>query len=136
MLDLSYLYEVSGNDPKYVYDIILLFLENVPDQIIKLEKLVNSDADLLVIQKQAHSLKSSVLFVKIRGLFDCFYGIEMLARQEIQNIQQKGSDRERETATRADMRVFIAKILKTYEEVTPLLQAETEKNDPLKATTA
>ncbi len=109
ILDLSYLYEVSSNDPKYVYDIISLFLENVPSQIAKLDSLISENAEWLVIQKQAHSLKSSVLFVKILGLYDGFYGIEMLARQQI---------------GREDMRFKMNSILETYRKAEPLLVEE------------
>ena len=112
VLDLSYLYEVSGNDPKYIYDIINLFLENVPGQLKKLEQLIGEGAEFLPIQKQAHSLKSSVLFVKISGLYDAFYGIEMLARQ---------------TTGREQMADKLAFILTTYNNALPLLDSEKEK---------
>jgi HPt (histidine-containing phosphotransfer) domain-containing protein len=109
LLDLSALNEVSSGDPKYVYDIICLFLDNVPAQIAKLDSLIAENADWLVIQKHSHGLKSSVLFVKIRGLYDHFYGIEMLARQ------QKG---------REEMRIRMDDILNIFREVMPLLEAE------------
>ena len=112
ILDLSYLYEVSSNDPKYIYDIICLFMDNVPGQIEKLDGLIADNAEWLVIQKQSHSLKSSVLFVKIKGLYDNFYGIEMLARQ------QNGRD---------EMRQRMDFIQTTFKEALPLLQAEKDK---------
>ena len=112
LLDLSYLYEVSSNDPKYIYDIISLFMDNVPTQVTKLDTLIASEAEWIVIQKQAHSLKSSVLFVKIRGLYDNFYGIEMLARQQ---------------GGREEMRKRMDFILATFNEAVPLLEAEKEK---------
>ena len=112
VLDLSYLYEVSGNDKKYIFDVVSLFLENVPAQLKKLEQMINEDAEWTLIQKQAHSLKSSVLFVKIRGLYDGFYGIEMLAKQ---------------TIGRDEMKKKLENILTIYSEALPLLNAELEK---------
>jgi hypothetical protein len=112
ILDLSYLYEISGNDPKYIYDIISLFLDNVPAQLAKLDQLIMDDAEWPVIQKQAHSLKSSVIFVKIKGLFDGFYGIEMLAKS------QSGRD---------EMRSKLGEIKSTYAIALPLLHAEKER---------
>ena len=116
VIDLSYLYEVSGNDPKYIYDIIGLFLDNVPTQLSRLEELVRGNAEWLPIQKQAHSLKSSVLFVKIRGLYDGFYGIEMLARQN---------------TGREQMIEKLDQIVATYAEALPLLLAEKSKCEQL-----
>ena len=117
LLDLSYLYEVSGNDPQYIYDIVNLFLDNVPGQLTKLEQLVRGDAEWLAIQKQAHSLKSSVLFVKIKGLYDSFYSIETLARQN---------------TGRDQMQQKLDSILITYKEAMPLLLAERDKCSPAK----
>ncbi len=112
ILDLSYLYEVSGDDPAYVYDILCLFLENVPLQLGKLEQYIRSEAEWSVIQKQAHALKSSVLFVKIKGLYDGFYSLEMAAKQN----------------TGRDMMVSkIDEILAIFAEALPLLHAEQEK---------
>jgi len=117
LVDFSYLYEVSSNDPKYIYDIVNLFLENFPGQLIKLEEVIRSQAEWIVIQKQAHSMKSSVLFVKIQGLFDSFYGIEMLARQ---------------TTGREQMLEKLESVLATYKLAYPVLIAERDKCNPNK----
>ena len=115
VLDLSYLYEVSGNESKYVYEIICLFLENVPSQLAKLEQFIKENAEFPIIQKQAHSLKSSVLFVKIEGLYNAFYEIETLARQN---------------TGREQMKEKLNKILATYQIAIPLLYAERDRCNP------
>jgi HPt (histidine-containing phosphotransfer) domain-containing protein len=82
LIDLSYLHELSGNDPGYIHEVIQLFLGTMPDGLQKLEDLVRNTQDKDAIYRQAHFLKSSVSIVKIRGMYENLASIEMLAKKD------------------------------------------------------
>jgi HPt (histidine-containing phosphotransfer) domain-containing protein len=96
LFDTSNLYELSGNGTSFVLDVLTLFMNNVPDQMKKFEAMIGEKDDFsaeewTAIQKKAHAIKSSVLYVRIRSLFDGFQEIEHNARGErdIKKIRDK-----------------------------------------------
>src|SRR6185312_15615240 len=79
---LSYLYEVSGMDPEYIYAVLEIFMNNTPDNVVELDRLIRSTDDWDAIYKQAHFIKSSVSIVKVDNMFEDLATIEALARQQ------------------------------------------------------
>lgn len=82
ILDLDYLQDISGGDPKYVYEVLTLFIETFPAGLANLEQLIRETDDFDAIHKQAHTLKSSAGIVRIRATFDDLSRIDMLARNK------------------------------------------------------
>jgi len=112
ILDLSFLYNVSDNDPVYLYDVINLFLEVVPPGIEKLEQLVNKMDDFDAIHKQAHFLKSSAAIIKVKDVFDDLVKIVSLAREH------KGKE---------EIVIRMNNISANFKEALPLILTEKEK---------
>ena len=115
LLDITFLYDLADNDSKYIYEVIKLFLDNVPGGLVKLEQAIRGTNDYETIQRQAHALKSSAGIIKVRGMYDGLAGIEALARQQ---------------GSKDDMIVKLDGILATFKEALPLIEAEKKKNKP------
>jgi hypothetical protein len=113
VIDLSYLHSISGNDSKYMYEVLNLFLSTVPESLAKLEKLVKETDDFDAIHKQAHGLKSSFSIVKVGNIFDDIAAIVLLGRQ--------GSGKD-EIEERLD------RVMTTFSTALPLITAERDKN--------
>jgi HPt (histidine-containing phosphotransfer) domain-containing protein len=116
-LDLSFLYELAGNDTVYIYEVIGLFLKNVPGNLNALETSVRTTDDYETIQRQAHALKSSAGIIKVNEMYDDLVVIESLAREK--------GDKNKIT-TRLD------NILVNFKEALPLIVAEQKRYQPVK----
>lgn len=108
---MNYLVET----PKYIYDVLSIFMGTVPEGLANLKRLVDEGNNLQEASKQAHALKSSVSIVKITDMYDRLLEIETLGREE------KGLDRIRE--------VFEL-IMETFVQAEPIITGELEKNKP------
>jgi len=115
ILDLSFLYNLSGNDTNYIHDVINLFLDVVPAGVTNLEQLIKDEADFDAIHKQAHFLKSSAAIIKIREVYDDLVRIVTLSRE------QKGRE---EIAER------MKNLSANFNEAMPLILAEKERCKP------
>lgn len=115
LIDLSYLDELSGNDPAYMFEVMQIFLNNMPEGLEKLEALIRNTEDWESIYRQAHFLKSSVSIVKIRNMYDKLAEIEGFAKKR-EHLEQ--------------IPVILEQILATFKEAHPLLIAERERNRP------
>lgn len=113
LLDLSFLHEISGNDPSYIKDVLEIFLSSVPEGIKTLEGLVNDTEDWDAIHKQAHFLKSSAGIVRIDNIFEELNIIETLAKEK------KDKDKIIE---------LVGRISNSFNRALPLLIAEQEKH--------
>jgi HPt (histidine-containing phosphotransfer) domain-containing protein len=82
LVDLSFLFELAEMDPKFISDVLDIFLDTMPEGLDKLESLLNEKSDWEAISKQAHFLKSSTSVVRISDMFDKLHDIEKLAREE------------------------------------------------------
>ncbi len=110
VVDLESLYQLSGRDPKYIFEVISLFLEHVPKQLLKLEQLImDSTTDWAAIRKLSHSMKSSVIFVKVSDMYDHLMKIESYAK-EGKHIEE--------------MREHLQLILTVFREAMPILIEE------------
>jgi Hpt domain-containing protein len=115
LVDLSFVISMSDNDTTYIYEVINLFLENVPDAVVKLDNLVHKTSDFEAIQKQAHLLKSSANVIKVRGMYDDLVAIEALARQ---------------ATGKEKIVTLLENVLANFNEALPVLLTEKEKYRP------
>lgn len=120
VVDFSFIYEMSDNDSVYVFEVVELFLKNVPAGLARLEETVRNTDDFETIQKQSHFLKSSANIIKVRGMYDDLIRMEALARAK---------------TGKEEIEQLLESLLATYKEAQPVLEAEQEKNRPKKAKT-
>ena len=113
ILDLSYLFEIASGDPKYVYEVLSLFIETFPAGLQNLERLIRETNDFDAIHKQAHTLKSSASIIRIRQVYDDISRIDVLSRA--------GSGKE-EIIAKLD------NILFNFNKAIPLIQGERARN--------
>jgi len=114
-VDFSYIYELSGNDGRYIYEVISLFLNSIPDKLAEFEHVMAGPTDYAVIADQAHFLKSSSSVVLVRDMHQDMAKIELLARKNT------GID---------DIRALLKNVRLNFDEAIPVLIAERDKNAP------
>ena len=115
LLDLSYLFDISCGDPKYVYEVLTIFVDTFPSGLSNLERLIRETDDFDAIHKQAHTLKSSAGIIRIKGVYDDITRIDTLAR------------------THSGKEEIISKlnnIIFNFNKALPLIQAERGRNKP------
>lgn len=115
LLDLSYLFEISFGETKYVFDVLSLFIETFPAGLNNLEKLIRETDDFDAIHKQAHTLKSSAGIIRIRNVYDDLARIDTLARTK---------------TGKEEIIVKLDNILFNFKKALPLIQAERGRNKP------
>jgi HPt (histidine-containing phosphotransfer) domain-containing protein len=79
IVDLSYLTELSGDDPAYLREVVSIFLSSVPQNLEHLSELVREGTNREAICKTAHGLKSSFGVVRVKGFLERLAEIEDLA---------------------------------------------------------
>jgi HPt (histidine-containing phosphotransfer) domain-containing protein len=121
LIDFDFLREISGNDPEYMYEVIQIFLDSTPGGIRKLGEMIREPRNWDEISKQAHSLKSSVSVIKIRGIYDQLAELEGLTRLK-QDLSEPEKTRVRELMTA---------IATTFSEAEPVLADEMNKHKPV-----
>ena len=115
LLDLSYLFEISGGDPTYIYEVLTLFIDTVPANLYALEKTIRESDDFELIHRQAHSLKSSASIVRIRDLYENITRIDVLSREK------KG---------KPEIVTCLDNVLANFNKALPLIEAERGRNIP------
>lgn len=118
VVDFSFLYDLSGNDKTYIYEVIQLYMDTMPPGLEKLEQLILKTNDYEAIHRQAHFLKSSASIVKVRGMYDDLIEIEILGRQH---------------TGKEEMTARLDHILANFKEAYPLILAEKERCEPAKS---
>ena len=113
LVDFSFLFELSDMDPKFISDVLTIFLETMPEGLDKLNNLIQDGSDWDAISKQAHFLKSSTSVVKVGDMFDKLYDIEKLT---------KISGTEIET-----IKIIFAEIQELFIQAHPILLSENER---------
>ncbi len=125
IVDFSFLYDLAENDTTYIHEVVKLYINNIPDGIANLEKLINGSGNYEAIQRQAHSLKSSAGIIKVREMYDDLAAIDSFAKKEM----------EKNTSQSGDKKIIIGKInniLLNFKEALPVIVAERDKNKPAK----
>lgn len=79
VVDLSYLTDLSGDDPSYLREVVSIFMRSVPQNLEQLGKLVQEGSDRGAIKKMAHGLKSSFGVVRVKGFLERLTELEVLA---------------------------------------------------------
>ena len=82
IVDLSMLVQLSGNDKKYIYDVLSIFIDSTTKTLKKLNKLVKQGTNFQDISSTAHSMKSGVGIVQILGMLDELIATEKMAKAE------------------------------------------------------
>lgn len=121
IVDLSYVQELSGNDPKYLSDVLDIFLTSVLPGLDNLKKWISEGKDWEAIYKQAHALKSSVSIVKIEGMYDRLLKIETIGREL---VEQPNSSNDKEQIN--EVKNTFDQILVTFDEAKPIIEQELE----------
>ena len=112
LLDLSYLYELAGDDDQYIEEVIQLFIGSAPAKMIELDHKISYTEDFVLIRELAHFLKSSATIIKIRDMHDNLSRIETLAK----------------AATGRDEMLQLIKELKAnFSQAMPLILAEEKR---------
>lgn len=120
LIDFDFLRDISGNDPEYMFEVIQIFLDSTPAGVRKLDKMIQDGSSWDEISKQAHSLKSSVSVIKIRGIYDQLAELEGITRQK-QELSEQDKKRVNE---------LMKTISATFGEAEPVLADEMNKHRP------
>jgi PAS domain S-box-containing protein len=113
LVDLSFLFELAEMDPKFISDVLEIFLDTMPEGLEKLENLLKEKSDWEAVSKQAHFLKSSTSVVRISDMFDKLHDIEKLAKEE--------------TPDEATILAIFANIKEMFSEAYPTLASENQR---------
>lgn len=110
-VDFSFLAEIAADDSNYIYELIKLFLDTMPEGLARLKEFVDI-ADWDNMAKQAHFLKSSAGVIKVGNLYNQLMRIEQLskAQQNLLEIQE-----------------IMEQIELSFQEAMPILISEQEK---------
>ena len=84
-VDLTMLYEISGDDEAYISVMVQTFLENMPNTLKKLEQSL-SDENWEGVYQAAHYAKSTLSVIKVSDMFDLVFMIETNAKNKT-NLQ-------------------------------------------------
>lgn len=124
LVDLTFLKELSGDDPQYMYDVLEIFIGTVPEGLEKLDNLISNTEDWEAIYKQAHFLKSSTGIIKIGDIYSQLEKTESLARK---NMQLQKDDAEY-NKIKQQVPTFIRSIRSTFNQAYPFLISERDKH--------
>ena len=81
-VDVSMLYDISGNDESYIHTMVQTFLENMPVTLQKIEQSLQAK-DWENVYKSAHYAKSSLSVIKIAEMFEWVMKVEVNAKNRI-----------------------------------------------------
>jgi HPt (histidine-containing phosphotransfer) domain-containing protein len=116
LVDFTFVYDLSGDDKAYIYNVISIYLSTIPAKLAYIEQLVHAGTDYEQIAEVAHFLKSSSSVIVVRDMLPYLSEIEQLAKHKngINEIVEK-----------------LNHVLFNFNESLPLLHAEMEKNKPV-----
>jgi len=107
-IDFSYLNEMALGNPNFIQEMINLFIEKIPNQVIQLRQAVNKN-DNDTVKKLAHNMKSSLDIFMLKDLTNSLSIIEEEAELEKLSI---------ETKEKMDsLSIEIAEVVKTLKEL-------------------
>lgn len=120
ILDMSYITDLSGDDPTYIYELTGIFLETMAEGMPKLKEYIEEGNNFQKIHSQAHFLKSSAAIIKIRDNYDSLAQIDQIARK-----QTRGEEIEFPEIIR-----LFNNVHNNYEEALPEILKLRKKNAP------
>ncbi len=80
-IDISMLYDISGNDESFIITMVQTFLKTLPETIKKIEQSLHNQ-DWENVYRSAHFAKSSLSVIKIGEMFDWVLQVEVNAKNE------------------------------------------------------
>lgn len=125
LVDFSFLHEVSGMEGQYISDVIDIFFSVMPEGLKKLADLVEENKNWEAIYKQAHFLKSSVSVIKVEGMYDRFYEIEVLGRKSFE--AKKAKEKVDKKAVKEAMTKVMHELQSLFAVAEPVIVAEKNK---------
>lgn len=81
LVDISMLYQISGNDESFINTMVQTFLKTMPETIRKIEQSL-SEKDWENVYRSAHFAKSSLSIIKIDEMIDWIMQAEVSAKNE------------------------------------------------------
>jgi HPt (histidine-containing phosphotransfer) domain-containing protein len=84
-VDITMLYEISGDDEDYIALMVQTFLQNMPVTLRKIEESLLSE-DWEGVYKTAHFAKSSLSVIKVSNMLEAVLSVEENAKKRI-NLQ-------------------------------------------------
>ena len=82
-VDLSMLYDISGEDEAYISVMVQTFLENMPVTIKKIQQSL-ADENWEGVYQAAHYAKSTLSVIKVNEMFEPILAIESMAKKQFQ----------------------------------------------------
>jgi CheY-like chemotaxis protein len=79
VVDVSMLYDISGNDESFIKTMIETFAGNMPGTFAKIEQSLH-EKDWEKVYKAAHFAKSSLSVIKVNDMYELAFSIEKNAR--------------------------------------------------------
>lgn len=120
ILDMSYIHDVSGNEPTYIYELTGIFMDTMAEGLPKLKELIDEGSNFQKIHSQAHFLKSSAAIIKIGDNYDSLAQIDQIARKKT-----RGEEIEFPEIVR-----LYNNVLSNYNEALPEILKLRKKNAP------
>jgi HPt (histidine-containing phosphotransfer) domain-containing protein len=105
--NLDYLNELSNGNPKFVKDMIALFLTEIPQELRVIEEAISKE-EYETVRQAAHKLKSTIPFV----------GLEKHVRSEVLEMEKLGAEKK----DIARIEALFRKIKRTCEKAAEELQ--------------
>jgi HPt (histidine-containing phosphotransfer) domain-containing protein len=85
-IDLDYLKQISNGSNEFIYQMITVFTEEIPNEIKNLEKHL-ANKDWVALRATAHKMKPSFSFMGVKELEDNIHAIEQNCLEE-KNLDQ------------------------------------------------
>ncbi|MGI8637872.1 MAG: response regulator [Segetibacter sp.] len=80
-VDLTMVYEISGNDESYIALMVQTFLDNMPNTLTNMMQCL-SDDNWEGLYQNAHRAKSTLSVIKVNEMFDAVFAIEGYAKNK------------------------------------------------------
>ncbi len=88
-LDLSYLEDITGGDGDVMLEMINLFIDDIPQQILEIKKAVE-DNDLKAVAANAHKLKPTLQYVGLSDAHEIVKELEHIGKTG-ENVSEMNS---------------------------------------------
>jgi HPt (histidine-containing phosphotransfer) domain-containing protein len=85
-IDLDYLKQISNGSNEFIYQMISVFMEEIPNEIKNMEKHLEKK-DWMALKATAHKMKPSFSFMGVKELEESIHDIEQNCAEE-KNLDQ------------------------------------------------
>ncbi|RNC84540.1 MAG: Hpt domain-containing protein [Balneola sp.] len=112
-LDLSYLEDITGGDAEVIQEMLILFIEDIPQQISEIKEAIQGN-NLEEMASHAHKLKPTLQYV---GLSEAY--------EIVKNLEQIGKSGE----GKENVKELFQKLERNSEEFMPVLKSHASSLD-------